>query len=237
LEIEKADGTELSRYWLHEDSVVEHDARQVPGLKLTNVHVTGRAVFRRGSEILEVYTANRRPLERVFGVDLIYHNLHRKSLVMVQYKMLNPHPKRRVPGVFPDWIYRPDSKLAREISRMKSVRADLPRLSRGYRLNPSMFYMKFVRRDRIGSSAAITIPLEHFEQLQSQPANRGPRGSLRVSYNALNGSYLRDDAFFNLIRSGYIGAYASTTALLLPLIQSLVNGDHAVVLAVQRGAP
>ena len=91
LEVPDADATGLSAYWLPEDSVIEHDARHVPGLALNRIHVTGRAEFRRGNERLEVITANRRPLERVFGVDLIYHNLPRKSLVMVQYKMLNPN--------------------------------------------------------------------------------------------------------------------------------------------------
>jgi hypothetical protein len=226
--------TELSEYWLQEDSVIEHDAREFPGFPLANSRVTGRAEFRRGAEILEVITANRRPLERVFGVDLIYHNVARNSLVMVQYKMLNPYPAQRTPGVFPDWIYRPDAKLKQEIARMNQFRATLPAMPGEYRLNQAMFYLKFVRRDKIGASAAITIPLEHFEQLQLQPSNKGPRGALRVSYKALNGSYLRDDSFFNLIRTGYIGAHASTTNVLLPLIQAVGDGDRALVLAIQK---
>jgi len=228
--------TELSTHWLQEDSVIEHDARQVPGFVLTNSRVTGRAEFRRGNEILEVITANRRPLERVFGVDLIYHNISRNSLVMVQYKMLNPRSKRK-PGISPDWIYRPDAQLKEEIDRMNQFRKSLPAAPGEYRLNPSMFYLKFVRRDKIGCSAAITIPLAHFEQLQRRPSNKGPRGAVRVSYKALNGSYLRDEGFFNLIRTGYIGAHAATTNVLLPLIQGLVDGDRAVVLAIQRARP
>jgi hypothetical protein len=100
-----------------------------------------------------------------------------------------------------------------------------------------MFYMKFVRRDKIGTSAAITVPLEHFERLRRQPANRGPRGGLLVSYNTLSGAYLRDDAFFSLIRAGYIGSHAATTTVLLPLIQSLVNGNRAVIVAIQKAVP
>jgi hypothetical protein len=106
-----------------------------------------------------------------------------------------------------------------------------------YRLNPAMFYLKFVRRDKIGTSAPITVPLEHFERLRTLPANRGPRGALRVSYRALNGAYLRDEAFFSLIRAGYIGAYAAQTKALLPLITALVNGDRAVVIAIQQALP
>lgn len=57
---------------LIEDTVIEHDARSVPGFTLTSSDSTGRAVFNKGGETLQVITANRRDLEHVFGVDLIY---------------------------------------------------------------------------------------------------------------------------------------------------------------------
>jgi hypothetical protein len=37
--------------------------------------MTGKATFRNGNELLEVYTANKNPLEELFGVDLIYFAL------------------------------------------------------------------------------------------------------------------------------------------------------------------
>jgi len=122
-----ADKTEVSAYWLREDSVIEQDARSIPAFEMTKLHVTGRALFRRGNEVLEVITANRRPLERVLGVDLIYHNVVRRCLVMVQYKMLDPATKRD-PGFPPDWIYRPDRNLTKEIQRMKVFAKKFPRL-------------------------------------------------------------------------------------------------------------
>ena len=83
--------------------VVEHDARHVPGYDLVQSDFTGRAVFERRNERLEVLTANRRPLERVFGVDLVYLNVTRKNIVMMQYKMLEP---LRRDGEETDWIAR-----------------------------------------------------------------------------------------------------------------------------------
>jgi hypothetical protein len=64
----------LVRISVMEDSVIEHDARQIPDHSLIRGDVTGRVVFQNGDEQLEVCMANRRPLERVFGVDLIYLN-------------------------------------------------------------------------------------------------------------------------------------------------------------------
>ena len=78
--------TALARVSIVEDAVVEHDARHVPGYALAGSDLTGRAVFTKGLERLEVYTANRRPLEHVFGVDLIYLNATRQNIVMLQYK-------------------------------------------------------------------------------------------------------------------------------------------------------
>ena len=229
LKLPEQDQTELSQFWLREDAVIEHDARSVPELQLTQSHVTGRALFRRNNEILEVITANRRPLERVLGVDLIYHNVLRESLVMVQYKMLDPNPKR-APNSQPDWTYHPDKYLKREIERMNLIAERISQVPTEYRLNPEMFYLKFVKRDMIGSSAAITLPLKHFQTI---PLIKGSRGGRRISYQALNGSYLRDDAFFGLIRAGYIGAHSATTKVLLPIIDALVAGNRAVVVAIQ----
>ena len=99
--------TALASVSMIEDAVVEHDARHVPGYDLVGSYLTGRAVFTKGAERLEVYTANRRSLEHVFGVDLIYLNATRQNIVMLQYKMLERSRK----GGGEDWIYRPDDQL------------------------------------------------------------------------------------------------------------------------------
>jgi hypothetical protein len=62
-----------------EDSVIEHDARHIQGYELVHSDLTGRALFERGEDQLEVFTANRRPLEHCFGVDLIYLNANQQK--------------------------------------------------------------------------------------------------------------------------------------------------------------
>jgi hypothetical protein len=44
---------------------------------------------------------------------------------------------------------------------------------------------------------------------------------------------MRQNAFLDLIHSGYIGAYADTTAALSTLVEATLQGDRAVVAAVQ----
>jgi hypothetical protein len=81
-------GLGLIGAYLYEDNVVHADASRLPGFDAIAPDVTGRAVFQKGDERLIIYTANKLPLEEMLGVDLIYVNGTRGSVVMVQYKML-----------------------------------------------------------------------------------------------------------------------------------------------------
>ena len=222
--------TALARVNVREDTVIAHDARSIPGYDMVGSDVTGRAVFENGPERLEVYTANRLKLESIFGVDLIYLNITRQNVVMVQYKMLEP-PRQNSSGT--DWIYRPDDNLESEIKRMQKFRREHSPGPYEYRLNPQVFYLRFVKRDGALRNGAITMPIDHFEQLRKDPACRGPRGGFRISFERLAGRYLRQEAFLDLIRSGYIGAHAETTMHLKTLVEAVVRQDRAVVAAVQ----
>ena len=213
-----------------EDSVIEHDARTVPGYTLTSSHITGRALFEKGADKLEVFTANRRDLEHVFGVDLIYLNLTKKNIVMVQYKMLEPHGHV---GESTEWLYRPDAKMADEVRRMRAFASSHAAGPFEYRLNPKAFYLKFVKRNGSLTNGSIITPVDHYERLLQDPVCRGPRGAYRINYQTLGGRYIRQGAFLELIQSGYIGAYADTTAMLSTLVESVLNGNRAVVAAVQ----
>lgn len=233
LKVELVEGkaTALGRVPIMEDSVVEHDARSVPGYDLIQSDVTGRALFEKGDEQLEVFTANRRDLEHCLGVDLIYVNRTKQSMVMLQYKMLEPAGKVEDQV---DWIYRPDAQLDTEIARMKTFSSTNFPGPKEYRLNPGIFYLKFVKRDASLAGGGIIMPLDHFEKLRADPACKGPRKGLRVSYRTLDGRYLRQTPFLDLVKCGYIGAHAATTAHLRVLIDAILDGNKAVVAAIHQ---
>lgn len=144
---------------------------------------------------LEVFTANRRDLEHVFGVDLIYLNLTKKNIVMVQYKMLEPNSHLGEPT---DWLYRPDPKMADEVRRMRAFASTHAAGPLECRLNPEMFYLKFVRRNGSLANGSIITPIDHYERLLQDPSCKGPRGAFRISYNTLGGRYIRQGAFLTL---------------------------------------
>jgi hypothetical protein len=231
-----ADGssTALARIAILEDAVVEHDARSIPGFDLVESHLTGRALFRRDNEILEVITANKRPLEQVFGVDLIYLNEIKQNVVMIQYKMLE---KSNGNDASTEWIYRPDKQLDEAMERMNRFSTQLPFHPYDYRLNPSVFYMKFVKRDAEFEHGGIITPIEHFQTMRTNPRFRGPRGGFRITFNSLEGRYLRETPFLDLLRAGYVGAHAETTAQLTILIREILAGNKGLVLAIQSAAP
>lgn len=222
--------TGLARINIREDAVIEHDARHIPGFDLVTSDLTGRAVFVQGGEKLEVFTANRRPLEKVFGVDLIYLNTVRENVVMLQYKMLEPpaNPSEE------DWIYRPDNQLEEEIERMNRFDAEFAPGQLDYRINSQVFYLRFVKRTATEKNSGITMPIDHFDRLRSDPSCKGPRGGFRISYKSLNGRYLRQTPFLDLLKSGYIGAHAEKTNQLSELIQATLLNDKAVVGAIQQ---
>lgn len=228
LELHPDRETGLARIPIVEDGAIEHDARSVPGFDLIESDRTGRAVFARGNELLEVYTANRRQLEQAFGVDLIYLNVTRRNLVMLQYKMLD----RPNEGTT-DWTYRPDHQLDEELERMRRFAAENRSPQNEYRLNAAVFYLKFVKRDGAIRQGGIIMPVDHFDLFVQSSRARGPRQGLRLGYDALGGSYMREQPFLDLIRAGYIGTYSDTTELLAVLVKAVLERGRAVVAAIQ----
>ena len=215
---------------LYEDNVVSADASQLPGFDAIASDVTGRTVFERGAERLIIYTANRLPLEEMLGVDLIYINETKGNIVMVQYKILEEERQRD--GVS-DWLFRPDSQFQVEVARMQIPASQGAMMD--YRLNSSPFFFKFVKRRLIDSSpTSFLVSLDHLKQILASPEAEGPRGAVRVSYDTLDGTYLRQDDMISLISSGYVGTHRTQTEALATIIDEVSRGKRALVLAWQK---
>lgn len=234
LELLRNGETALSRINVMEDTIISYDQGHFPGFNLIEDSITGRALFKRNGNELEIFTANRNDLELAFGVDLIYINISRNNAVMLQYKMLEPASGTH--GA-PDWVYRPDNSLDDQINRMDYFSQHTSPDANEYRLNCQPFYLKFVKRNAAIRSGGIILPIDHFKMLQSMPHHIGPRGGFRISYNSLNGTYLRETAFLDLIRSGYIGSSTIDTRHFRALINDILRGNRALVAAIQTQFP
>lgn len=223
-------GLGLIGAYLYEDNVVHADASRLPGFDVIAPDVTGRAVFQKGDERLVVYTANKLPLENMLGVDLVYINETRGNLVMIQYKMLEPQRNDQAKG---DWRYRPDQTFWDEISRMKIPEAQRPRTD--YRISSNPFFFKFVKRKIVDNShQSFLVSLDHLKHVLASSASQGSRGGIRISYDSLDGTYLRESDMTGLIRSGYVGAHRVETEALAAILDAVAKGNKAVVLAWQQ---
>lgn len=213
----------------YEDNIVRADASRLPGFDAIAPDVTGRAVFEKRDERLVIYTANKLPLEKMFGVDLIYINDTRGNIIMVQYKMLE---EAKGESKKKDWLFRPNDQLMDEIARMKFLK--FQGKNSGYRLNRNPFYFKFVKRKVVDAShQSFLVSLNHLNQILASPEAKGPRGGIRISYEALDGTYLREADIISLIRSGYIGTHRAETQALATIISEVSKGNKALVLAWQ----
>ena len=222
-------GLGLIGAYIYEDNVVHADASRLPGFDAIAADVTGRAIFQKDDERLVIYTANKFPLEQMLGVDLIYINETRGNVVMVQYKMLEEDKRERDN----DWLFRPDQQLRDEIARMR-----LPEFKgslRDYRLSRNPFFFKFVKRKIVDDThQSFLLSLDHLNQILAAPEAKGPRGGLRISYEDLAGTYLREADMLGLIRSGYVGTHRAETEVLATIIDEAAKGNRAVVLAGSR---
>lgn len=221
-------GLSLIGTYLYEDNVVHSDAAQLPGFDAISSDVTGRAVFHKGDERLVIYTANKLPLEKMLGVDLIYINETRSNVVMIQYKMLEEDKKANG-----DWHFRPNKQLRDEIARMKIPAIQVA--TSDYRLNRNPFFFKFVKRKIVDDShQSFLVSLDHLNHIITSPTAKGPKGGVRMSYDALDGTYLREADMVGLIRSGYVGTHGAETTALATIIDAVAKGNKAVVLAWQK---
>ena len=218
----------------NEDAVISRDASEVDGYVKTKHVYVDKTTFSKQDEILTIYHANKKPLEEMLGVDLIYVNETRGNIVMVQYKMLKPQKYAfDETDKNDDWVYRPDKQAKDEVERMVVPKnGDYT----DYRLNDNPFYFRFVKRcsndeDEI---TAFNITLDHYKMLLNSPRHRGKRGGIRISYNVLNGVYLRQTEFIELIGSGYIGTHSIDTSLLKTIIDEVARGRKEIVLAWQQ---
>lgn len=229
LDVSEEMETALDGTNIQEANVILNDSRVIPGYVLESSDVTGRAIFVKGDEKLEVITANALPLEEVFGVDLIYLNQISQNIVMVQYKMLD----RKGSTEKARWQHTVTPQLHEEIDRMHKFRTEAFPNCDGYRLNSNPFYFKFVKRERIEGTRGMVLPLEHFERILKSSDARGPQNGLRVDYESLSGQYLRQTAFIELIRSGYIGSTPNATEALEKLIKYVTTNGKSAVVAVR----
>ena len=220
--VEIKENTETELISLSEDNVIIFDTNNdIQGLS-RGIDITGRATYRNESEELIIYTANKNPLEHLLGVDLIYINNIQKNMVMVQYNMLEKEED--------SWIFRDNNnQLRNEVERMNRVKKILNDNSPNeYRLNPSPFFLRFIKRLSSGNNpVSFCISLDHYQQIMNQSVTLGPLGGRRIGYDEMQKHYIGKSELEGLIRSGYVGTYSQDTDNIHEIIRLISSGQQS----------
>lgn len=191
-------------------------------------------LFTNGDTNLTIILANKLPLERQLGTDLIYVNETLKSVVFVQYKMFS--------GVDGEGGYRPDAQLDEEIARMDSASATLGAVAvdescDGYRFGADPFFLKFCSKllshDAKGHVPGIYVPLSYWKRLVKTPAAKGKKGGTIVYAETFGRRHFTPTHFIDMVGRGWVGTSALQTDVLAPYLRAALQGKKGVVLAVE----
>lgn len=227
----------LSSFRGLEDQMVVHDLNQVPGFKFVKPHATGAAIFESDDARLTVMLANKLPLERQTGTDLIYFNETFQSFVMVQYKAMEKDSKSE--AYFP----LPDEQLDEEIRRMdelvqKMNACPVDKSIDGFRLYENPFFLKLCPRlifnpDEVSSIPGMYLPLDYWKKLVAdKPRTRGPRGGQRVTYKNV-GRHMDNTEFINCVAKAWVGTNTKQSKYLKQLVLTVLGTGRSVALAVK----
>lgn len=218
-----------------EDHVINADARNFLDWALEEQVAAAALTFRQGDRALTIINANKAPLERLTGADLIYFNHSTGSFVLVQYKMMEAGSN--------GWTYRPDVQFDAERRRLRSVQLahDLARTSStdvaNYRLSEAVTYFKFCKRNgAFTSDEARLMPgfyvADDFLELYLNEF-RTPRGARLISETTMAPRALYGAGFARMVAAGLVGTRASTSEEINRVVAESLSGRRAVVFAFE----
>ena len=218
-----------------EDQQINHDTWTMFGwLARQAQHIAWREFTGFGQRLF-VANANRDTAEATMGVDLIYYNMSRGSMILVQYKRLDAAK---------NGFYYPDSdrNLASEIERMHRVDryvASHRNAHDDFRMEPSPCWIKLCHPQAYIPQTADMIygmyfSLDHFQRLREDPGLKGPRRGVRFGYDNVP-SYLDNSTFAKLVETGLVGTSGTSTDLVYQQVIQSYNGHKALVLATLSG--
>jgi hypothetical protein len=218
-----------------ESDLITDDASVFPGWVRAGARSNlGWWAFERKGRRLYVKNIDKERWEAQTGGDLVYLRCDPDAFTVVQYKCL----EQISDGA---WVYRPDSRIARQLQRMRDLenaaRPEQRLISdhREYRLTPSPLFVKFVipRPYRPSVDELLPgyyLPSELVRLYLDHGMARGPRGGQMLRVPELR--YIDSQTFVRLVQDCWIGSHGELSRLLgrilLYLKDPTTAGDSTV---------
>lgn len=189
---------------------------------------------------LTVINVNRKPLERVHGVDLVYYDHIADTAVGVQYKRLKQVDVASPDGSSTDWVYRDKSQIVKQLRLMENETLSAATTADDWRLSTSPNFFKFVRPQDFDPNSrdllrGMYIPDEYLRLgIREGKFQTGPRSGFQIGYR--NARYFPSRVFIELVRRCWIGTQETNRSALAERVAELAIEDE-VVLAIKSAWP
>jgi hypothetical protein len=221
----------ITQFRVYEDPAIVYDSTVFGRWKGLGGSVIGVSRFEDRGRKVTIVNANRNPIEKTLGCDLIYYVHSYNAYVLVQYKRLT----RATHG----WEFRPssDPKFDDELARMRAI-AEPGRVKNDpehYRLGENFCFIKFcvpVVSDPFGAEMArgMYVPLDYFDRLTKAKRLEGPRGGAVINFDNV-GRWLNASSFVGLVERSWIGARGLTATELTRVLRQSLAAKHSLILA------
>ena len=227
----------LSEFRVYEDAAILHDTTVFGNWKGLASSVIGIARFEERGRHMTIVNANRTPIEKTLGCDLIYYTHDYDAYVLVQYKRLGKAAK--------GWEFRPDAdaNFDDELKRMRAIAAparvkDDPE---HYRMGENFCFIKFckpVTNEPFSGelSSGMYLPLDYFDSLVKADRLKGPKGGRVLTYENA-GRWLNNSAFVGLVERSWVGARGLTSTQLANVLRRSLAAKHSLILAEGEALP
>ena len=186
---------------------------------------------------LTVMNVNRKDLDRVFGVDLIYYDHINDTAVAVQYKRLKKTKLLRDGAIRTEWVYRDRIQLVSQLDRMERHNVSSALTADDWRLTSSPNFFKFVKAEDFIPNGnmllkGMYVPDEYLRLgIQEGRFQTGPKGGFQIGY--YNTRYFTSSTFIELVRRCWIGTRKTDRSRLARSAAERAE-KHEVVLALRN---
>ncbi|MGN9912646.1 hypothetical protein ACTMTJ_34430 [Phytohabitans sp. LJ34] len=212
-----------------EDDLLAEDLRRFDPRSVLRLRSASVARFTSDRFALTVMNVNRKPLEQVLGVDLVYWDELAQIFTLVQYKRLSRRPGGPETA---RWAYTNREDLRQQLGRM-NLGPQEPVNSADWRLASSPFWFKFVRAEDFTAGdrfvlKGMYVPADYLSLAMADGSLRtGPRTGFEITY--ANVRYLPREPFVELVRRGFAGTTRSATEAVLEIIRELSTANEVVL--------
>ena len=231
----------IDEYVAYEDDIISNDLHTLPGWDVAKKSITGFVEFtNKDGGKLTVINANRKPIEKATGVDLIYFHRNFEAFTFVQYKMMDKHGKNSN-----DYYFNPNQKShTDELARMQRLQKLIDSHPEGkrlidYRLVKTPIYFKVCRKLQLKTNdtsiaTGAYIPLDYWEKLLKDPSTQGERGGRKISYSTLNKRYIGTGEFVYLVQKGFLGTHSNASKKIALFVEDAIKNGHSVMYAIEK---